>query len=35
VNLRLRLITYLHGAGADQPAPAGQADETAAQGETR
>jgi type IV pilus assembly protein PilO len=35
VNLRLRLITYLHGAGAGEPAPAGQADQTAAEGETR
>jgi type IV pilus assembly protein PilO len=35
VNLRLRLITYLHGAGLNEAAPAAQADETAAQGETR
>jgi type IV pilus assembly protein PilO len=31
VNLRLRLITYLHGAGVNQPAPAAQSDEVAAE----
>jgi type IV pilus assembly protein PilO len=33
VNLRLRLITYLHGAGLNQAAPAAQSDEAATQGE--
>ena len=35
VNLRLRLITYLHGAGLNQPAPSAEGEETAAEGENR
>jgi type IV pilus assembly protein PilO len=35
VNLRLRLITYLHGAGLNQLAPPAEGDETAAGGENR
>jgi type IV pilus assembly protein PilO len=35
VNLRLRLITYLHGAGVNQLAPSAQSDEVAAGEENR